>query len=117
MKKYALILLMFLLTFLATSQEGISISILQDVKLGLGMDKEHGNDTPTTDLIFNVNLEGMQLEYYYFAMQVQYEHANLSGGYLRRYSVHGIWNFNQLIVPKLTVSPAIGVGAIHRPSV
>ena len=112
MKNY-LIILMFL-TLTANAQKGISFSVLQDVKLGLGLDAEHGNDKPTADVIINMNWQCTQYEFYYFALQTQYEHANLSSGYFRRYSVHGIWNFNRLIIPNLTIGAGVGVGALHR---
>ena len=104
------------LTLTANAQKGISFSVLQDVKLGLGLDKEHGNDKPTRDLIVNMNWQGNQYEYYYFALQTQFETAALSGGYFKRYSVHGIWNFNQLVIPKMVVGVGVGSGVIHRPN-
>lgn len=103
-----------MLGFIGNTQETISFALLHDVKLGLGLDKEHGNDKPTTDLIFNMNWEGKQYDYYYFAIQTQYEHANLYSGYLRRYSVHGMWNFNKLVIPKLKIGAGVGVGSLHR---
>ena len=112
MKKLIIITVLF--TSSVFAQQGISFALLHDVKLGLGLDKEHKNDKYTTDLIFNMNWETRQYEYYYFTLQSQYEHANLYSGYLRRYSVHGIWNFNKLIVPKLNIGIGIGVGALHR---
>lgn len=112
-KKYLIITSIFL-TLSATSQDKISFSVLQDVKLGLGMDKEHGNFGYTPDIIINANLEGKQFEWYYFSMQVQYEHAELSSGYFKRYSVHGMWNFNQLIIPKLEIGVGVGLGIINR---
>ena len=89
MKTYTLIIALFT-TCITTSQTGISFSVLQDVKLGLGLDEEHGNDKPTRDLIINMNWQGNQFEHYYFALQTQFETAALSGGYFKRYSVHGI---------------------------
>lgn len=115
MKKYIIILLMFLMAYLAKAQEGISFSVLQDVKLGLGMDKKHGNDSPTMDIIVNMNFEGKQFEWYYFSMQTQFEKANLSSGDYYRYSVHSIWTLNKLIIPKLRIGLGCGLGVIHRP--
>ena len=115
MRNYLIIALMCLITYLATAQEGISFAVLQDVKLGLGLDKEHGNTEPTLDIIINMNWEGKQYEYYYFAVQTQFEKANLCDGDYLRYSVHGIWSFNTLIVPKLSLGFGVGLGIIHRP--
>lgn len=112
MKK--LIPLIFFISITLNSQNAISFSLLQDVKLGLGMDAEHGNNGFTQDLIFNMNWEGKQFEYYYFSVQTQYEHAELSSGYFKRYSAHGIWNFNKLIVDKLEIGLGVGLGMVHR---
>lgn len=112
MKKILIIIAIFTLNIQA--QNTISFSVLQDIKLGLGMDEEHGNIGFTPDVILNVNLEGKQFEWYYFSMQVQYEHAELSSGYFKRYSVHGIWNLNQLIIPKMEVGLGVGLGMINR---
>lgn len=112
MKKLLIIIAIFTLNIQA--QNTISFSVLQDIKLGLGMDEEHGNIGFTPDVILNVNLEGKQFEWYYFSMQVQYEHAELSSGYFKRYSVHGIWNLNQLIIPKMEVGLGVGLGMINR---
>ncbi|MCP4984923.1 MAG: hypothetical protein GY928_02305 [Colwellia sp.] len=111
MKKLIIIILF---TVTTQSQNGISFSVLQDVKLGLGMDKKHLNNNPTLDLLLNVNLEGKQYEYYFFAIQMQYEHAELHSGYLKRYSVHGMWNLNPLILPKLQIGFGFGLGMINR---
>ncbi|WP_341217072.1 hypothetical protein [uncultured Wocania sp.] len=110
-----IILSMFFMTFLATAQDQISFSILQDAKLLVSGDKL-GNEPLTTDLIFNMNWEGKQYDYYYFSIQTQYEHANLNGGYFRRYSVHGIWTLNSLLLPKLEIGFGAGIGMIHRNS-
>lgn len=115
----AIILIMLMLLFAIAcnklySQDGISASILQDAKLGLGMDKLHKNDTPTLDLIINVNLDGKQFEWYYFSIQMLYERANLYDGYFSRYGVNTLWNFNQLIVRKLKIGAGIGLHMIER---
>lgn len=113
MKK--IILLISLITLSTQAQDGLSVSILQDFKLGVGADKKHGNDKPTMDLIINVNWEGKQKEFHFFALQLQYERANLHDGYLSRYSVNAIWNLNALILPKLQIGFGIGLGMIERP--
>lgn len=112
MKK--LIILLTLISINLHAQDGISFSVLQDVKLGLGLDKTHGNTTPTLDVLINMNWEGKQYEYYYFAIQTQFEKANLYGDNFYRYGVNGIWNFNKLIVPKLKIGFGVGLGIIHR---
>lgn len=106
---------MLLTSIIANSQEQLTFGIYQDVKLGLGMDKEHGNDKPTFDMIFNVNMEGNQFEYYYFSVQAQYEHADLYGGKFDRYGVNLMWNFNKLIIDDLTASFGFGGHVISRP--
>ena len=116
LKNILVIVFMFLLTWASTAQEGISFSVLQDVKLGLGLDKEHNNDKPTLDIIALMNWEGKQQTHYYFAIQTLFEHAQLSSGDLTRYGVNGVWNFNQLIVENLTVSPSLGIGVLRRPN-
>tara|TARA_R110002049_G_scaffold4063_2_gene29296 strand:- start:7195 stop:7728 length:534 start_codon:yes stop_codon:yes gene_type:complete len=110
-------LILFMLSvYKCNAQDGISFSVLQDVKLGLGMDKKHMNPNPTLDIIVNMNWEGKQYDYYYFTVQTQYERANLHDGYFSRYSVHGIWNLNTLILPKLKLGFGVGIGMIHRPN-
>lgn len=111
MKKLIIILL---ITASAYSQDGISVAILQDVKLGLGLDDWHANDVPTLDLIANVNLEGNQFKYYYFAMQLQYEYANLSGGKYHRYGVNATWNF-ETIINNVYAGVGCGLHMINRP--
>ena len=113
MKNIITIIVMFLITWYATAQEQISFSVLQDAKLLVSGDKR-GNSAGTTDLIFNMNWEGKQFEYYYFSIQTQYEHANLNGGYFKRYSAHGVWTFNSLVLPKLEIGFGAGLGMIHR---
>lgn len=105
---------MGLMSYIAKAQDGISASVLHDTKL-LFMGDDKGNPAGTTDVILNVNLEGKQFAWYYFGLQAQYEHANLKGGYLRRYSVHGMWYFNRLVVPNLTIGVGVGPAVLHRP--
>ncbi len=111
-----LLILLSLISINLHSQESISFSLLQDVKLGLGMDSEHGNTGFTPDVIINMNWEGKQFEYYYFSIQSFYEHAELSSGYFKRYGVNGIWNLNRLIVDKLEIGIGVGLGMINRPN-
>jgi hypothetical protein len=113
MKKIFLISIM-LFGLNINAQERLSFSVLQDVKLGLGLDKKHLNDKPTLDLIANFTMEGKQFEWYYFSIQMQYEHAFLYSGYFSRYSINGIWNFNRLFIDKLEIGAGIGLGMINR---
>lgn len=113
--KTKLLTIMLLTSIIANSQEQITFGIYQDVKLVLGMDKEHLNDKPTFDMVFNLNLEGNQFEYYYFSIQAQYEHSDLYGGKLDRYGVNLMWNFNKLIIDDLTASFGFGGHVISRP--
>lgn len=117
LKNYLIIALMFIMVFAykCHAQEGISISVLHDVKLGLGLDKEHNNGKSVMDLIVNVNLEGKQFEYHYFALQLQYERANLQDGYFNRYGVNAMWNLHSLIIPKLKLGFGAGLHMIERP--
>lgn len=108
---------MFILAYTCHSQDGLSFTVLQDIKLGLGMDKEHGNDRPTPDFIIAINFEGKQFEWYYFSMQSYFEHADLKSGYFRRYGVNATWTLNQLIVNKLKISVGGGIGVIHRENI
>lgn len=96
------------------AQERVSIIALHDVKLGLGLDKDHNNGKSVLNGIMGMNLEGKQKEYYYFSMHPFYEYANLQETNYHRYGVNAQWNFNRLIVDNLTVSPAFGLGMINR---
>lgn len=113
--KKLIILVTTLITINLQAQDQISFSVLQDAKLLVNGDNR-GNSPGATDLIFNMNWEGKQFDYYYFSIQTQYEHANLRGGYFRRYSVHGIWTLNSLLLPKLEIGFGAGLGMIHRNS-
>lgn len=108
-----LFILLFSLSL--NAQDGISVGMFQDIKLGLGMDKEHSNDKPTLDLLLNVSLEGKQMTYYYFSVVPFFEMANLHGGDYKRYGVNLVWNFNRLIVEGLEIGVGAGIGVIHRP--
>lgn len=108
-------LLILLLALNLNAQDGISIGVFHDVKLGLGLDKEHGNDKSTLDLLLNVSLEGKQFKYYYFSVVPFFEMANLHGGDYKRYGVNLMWNFNKLIVDRLEIGVGAGFGVIHRP--
>ena len=103
---------MFFLVHLSNAQEKISIGIYNDVKLGLGLDKEHLNPNPTLDLIINVNLEGKQLNGYYFSLQPFYEQANLHSGYFKRYGFNTTWTFNSYY--RFETSITTGLGMILR---
>lgn len=116
LRNLLVIVFMFLLTYLVKAQNGISASVLQDVKLGLALDKEHNNGKSVMDLIVNLNFEGKQYEYYYFTMQLQYERANLHGGYFNRYGINAIWNLNTLILPDLKLGFGAGIHMIERPN-
>lgn len=106
-------LFILLLALNLNAQDGISLGVFQDIKLGLGMDKEHGNDRPTLDKIFNISLEGKQLKYYYFSVVPFFEVAALHGGDYKRYGVSLMWNFNQFRWFEIGVGA--GFGVIHRP--
>ena len=113
-KQIIIIAILIVLAFKCNAQDGLSISVLHDVKLGLGLDKEHGNDKPTLDYIIVFNMDGKQFEWYYFSVQTYYEHAELSSGYFKRYGFNTTWTLNELIVPKLKLGFGMGLGAIHR---
>ncbi|WP_372938754.1 hypothetical protein [Seonamhaeicola sp.] len=108
------VIILFLFSTTIFAQNGISFAVHQDIKLGLGLDKQHMNDTPTLDIIVTANLEGKQFEYYYFAIQPLYERANLHESKFIRYGFNTIWNFNKLVVPKLTVGIGLGFSMIER---
>ena len=108
-----LFILLFALSL--NAQDGISVGAFHDIKLGLAMDKEHGNDNPTLDLLLNVSLEGKQFSYYYFSAEPFFEIADLHGGDYKRYGVSLMWNFNRLIVEGLEIGVGAGFGVIHRP--
>jgi hypothetical protein len=112
-KNILAIIAMFLMVFTSTAQDQISFSVLQDAKFLISGD-DIGNKAGTVDLIFNMNWEGKQFEYYYFSIQTQYETANLNGGSFKRYSAHGVWTLNALLLPELEIGFGAGIGMIHR---
>ena len=107
------LLLLILAMQLTYAQDKISISILQDSKLLISGDT-HGNSPSTFDLILSADLEGQQLNWYYFSMRAQYEQADLYSGMFYRYSVQSIWTFNKLFIPNLELGTGIGLSMIHR---
>ena len=100
---------------IANSQEKIQFGTYQDIKLGFGQDEEHGNVSPTLDLLLNVSLEGKQFKYYYFSIVPFFEMANLHSGDFKRYGVSLMWNFNRLLIERLEIGIGTGFGVIHRP--
>lgn len=121
LKNYLTILFMFLMVFISKCHSqgykhypSVSLSVLQDVKLGAGLDSKHNYNKSVLDLIVNVNLEGKQLEYYYFAVQLQFETANLRDSNLYRYGVNLMWNFNELVIDRATIGVGVGGHMINR---
>lgn len=118
MKTIKIIIIIIILFFggmcLMNAQERIGFTALHDVKLGLGMDKQHNNSKSVLNVILAVDLEGKQFEWYYLSIQPFYEYANLQESNYHRYGVNAKWNFNRLVIDKLTVSPGLGIGMIFR---
>lgn len=72
------------------SQEKISVSTFQDIKLLALDDGDHGLTAPTLDAIVRVNLQGNYIHHIngYFVLSPEFEYANLHDGSYRRYSVN-----------------------------
>ncbi|WP_034039775.1 hypothetical protein [Wocania ichthyoenteri] len=126
MKKY-IILFTTLITISCYSQDKLTLGVTQDLRLGLAMDKKHGNPNVTPNMLFNWDWETKQFKSLYPVIRLQYEFANLSSGKLSRYSVHGGLTWNKVKTPKILFIPAydfpnmeigmfLGVGMLSRPN-
>lgn len=111
-----ILVLLITLSFYGFSngQDKIGISILHDGKLGLGIDTKYGNDKPTIDFLAIASLQGKQYKDYYFSLNPLFEYADLHGGKFYRYGVNAMWNFNNLVVDKATISAGVGAHMINR---
>ena len=89
MKK--IILIAIFLSGLGYAQEKISMQIIQDAKLGIVGDKEHGYDSGTIDMAFSVMMQGKQKKY----------GGSLSYGFIDRGLTDFCWGTNGFIKYKL----------------
>lgn len=110
------------------AQDKLTLGITQDVRLALAMDSEHGNPNPTPNMIINWDWETAQFDSFYPSIKLQYEFANLGGGKLSRYSMHGGLTWNDVKTPKILFIPAYdwpgleiglfaGTGFLSRPGI
>ena|SRR5690606_2002269 len=107
------ILLFTLNTVICFGQERLSVSVLQDVRLGIVGDSEHGYDAGTLDVLLRLKMQGNQSEYGYLVVFPEVEIANLKPNYVR-YSANVGYTFNKLIVNNLEASLYGGYGWINR---
>lgn len=107
------IALFILNTLLCIGQERLSLSVLQDAKLGIVGDSKHGYDAGTLDVLIRLNMQGNQQKYGYLVVFPEVEIANLKPNYVR-YSANIGYTFNQLFINKLEVSGYGSYGWINR---
>lgn len=113
LKNYLTIAFMFLITFLASSQEQVSISVYQDAKLLITGDNI-GNSAGTLNVVLKANLQGNQQQYGYMIVSPEFEYANLKGGEYQRYSANVGYVFNKLILNNFEAGITAGWGWINR---
>src|SRR5690606_31889043 len=89
--------LFILNTVLCLGQERLSVSVLQDVRLGIVGDKEHNYDAFTLDILVRLKMQGNQQKYGYLTIYPEFEYADLKQSYIR-YSANVGYTFNKLIV-------------------
>ena len=101
MKK--IILIAIFLSGLGYAQEKISMQIIQDAKLGIVGDKEHGYDSGTIDMAFSVMMQGKQKKYGYIIIYPEFEYADLKYESYKGWTANVGYSFNKLYVKNMEV--------------
>ena len=114
MKTIKFTILFLLFTTLTFSQEFISLSVYQDLRLAFDNDDGHGNKGFTWDGVARISLEGNQVGQSYSAILMEFEGADLAGGEMYRYSAGYQQNFNK-VLDNFTFSPSLQIAVITRP--
>lgn len=113
MKKIILIAI-FLSYSLGYAQEKISIQIIQDAKLGIVGDKEHGYKRGTIDVAVAMILQGNQKKYGYLIAYPEFEYADLKYDSYKRFTANVGYSFNKLCVKNIEVGGSLSYGFIDR---
>jgi len=100
-------------TLFCIGQERLSISVLQDAKLGIVGDSDRGYDSGTLDILLRLKMQGNQQKYGYMVVFPEVEIANLNPNYIR-YSANVGYTFNQLFLDNLEISGYGSYGWINR---
>lgn len=100
------------LGYVALAQKRVSLSIHQDVRLGLIGD-DIGNEAGTINILARFKMQGHQQEHGYMVVFPEFELAKIDGDY-KRYSANAGYTFNNLVVNKFEASAYVGWGFIDR---
>jgi hypothetical protein len=112
MKK--IILIAIFLSSLGYAQEKISMQIMQDAKLGIVGDKEHGYKRGTIDVAVAMVLQGKQKKYGYLIAYPEFEYADLKYDSYKRWTANVGYSFNKLYVKNTEVGGSLSYGFIDR---
>ena len=107
-----IVVAMLCLGYIATAQKRVSLSIHQDVRLGLVGD-DIGNDAGTINILARFKMQGHQQKQGYMVVFPEFELAEIDGNY-KRYSANVGYTFNNLILEGFETSAYIGWGFIDR---
>lgn len=94
------------------SQEKLSFSLLQDVKLATIGDIKRGYKAFTVDILARIKMQGNQQRLGYMIIYPEYEYAELKSTY-QRYSANIGYAFNN-IISNLEFESAISYGFINH---
>ena len=111
MKKY-FIIAMTLFIYNVYSQEKVSFSLLQDVKLATIGDTKRGYKAFTINLLARIKMQGNQQKLGYMIIYPEYEYAELQSTY-HRYSANVGYSFNN-IINNLEFETAVSYGFINH---
>lgn len=116
--KWVIVIITLLHQVSNMSQERVSLSFYQDVKL-LFLGDTHKNKAGTMDLLIKINMHGRQSNIGYPVYNITYEQANLRVLF-KRYSINLGYTINQInqnvysILNRIELTPSIGYGIIYR---
>jgi len=111
-KEIVLVILIITLSSIALAQSNVSLSIHQDVRLGLIGD-DVGNDAGTINILARLKMQSNQQAFGYLVVFPEFEYAEIEGSY-KRYSANVGYTFNELVVNNFEASLFGGWGFIDR---
>lgn len=106
-----ILFILLIIPVVVNSQEKVSISVMQDLKLATIGDKEHNYNAFTTDVILRFKMQGKQQKYGYLTIFPQFEYAELRPRYIR-YSANVGYTLNQF--KYIELMPYVGYGITDR---
>ncbi len=114
MKKFLFIVL-FSIFINGNSQEKVSFSLLQDLKLATIGDNKRGYKAFTVNLLARIKMQGNQQRLGYMIIYPEYEYAELQSTY-QRYSANVGYAFNN-VINNIELETAVSYGFINHDGV